>query len=182
MIYTFLAPGFEEVEALTPVDLLRRCELQVTTVGIGGKIIQGSHGISVVADVEDKEISSFSDAEMIILPGGMPGTLNLEASPIMNQCLDFCFQNKKWIAAICAAPSVLGRKGLLKGKKAVCFEGFESQLFGAEVLYDSVCVDDHFITARGAGVALDFALKLVEMLISKERSETLGASMQCIKK
>lgn len=182
MIYVFLAPGFEEIEALTPVDVLRRCELEVTTVGIGGSIVRGSHGIAVVADKEDSEVTSFDDAEMIILPGGMPGTLNLEKSAVVQTCLAHCVKNGKWVAAICAAPSILGRKGLLDGKNAVCFEGYESQLFGANVLADSVCIDGKFITARGAGVSLEFALKLVEVLISKERSEILGASMQCKKK
>ena len=179
MIYVFLANGFEEVEALTPVDLLRRCELEVTTVGIGGTIIKGSHGIPVFADIEDKDIKDFNNIDMIVLPGGMPGTLNLEASKTVQNIIDYCEQNNILIGAICAAPSILGHKGLLNGKNAVCFEGFEDQLIGANVLFDDVCIDKNIITARGAGVALEFSLKLVEVLISKKRSTLLGASLQC---
>lgn len=182
MIYVFLANGFEEIEALAPVDLLRRCELKVKTVGIGGIIIKGSHGIPIFADMEERELNHFDDIEMIILPGGMPGTLNLEASSKVQEVIDYCANHNILIAAICAAPSIIGRKGLLKGKNAVCAEGFESQLIDANVLSESVCVDGNYITARGAGVSIDFSLKLVEILISEERSNILGASIRCKKK
>ena len=182
MIYVFLANGFEEVEAITPIDLLRRCELDVTTVGVGGAIIKGSHGIPVFADIEENELKDFSDVDMIVLPGGMPGTLNLEASAKVQEVIDYCVKNNIKIAAICAAPSILGHKGLLNGKNAVCAEGFEEQLVGANVWQDGVCLDGNFITARGAGVSIEFGLKLVEILISKERSSILGASIRCSKK
>jgi 4-methyl-5(b-hydroxyethyl)-thiazole monophosphate biosynthesis len=182
MVYVFLAQGFEEMEALSPVDILRRAEIEVATVGIGGNLVKGSHGIPVLTDLDENEFTDYSDIEMIVLPGGMPGTLNLDASRKVHEVIDYCVKNGKYVAAICAAPSILGRKGLLNGKNAVCFEGYESQLFGANVLYDSVCRDGNIITARGAGVAVEFGLKLVETLVSKERSDLLGASMLCAEK
>ncbi|MDE5859261.1 MAG: DJ-1/PfpI family protein [Oscillospiraceae bacterium] len=177
MIYVFLAQGFEETEAIAPIDILRRCEKEVVTVGIGDNIIKGSHGIAVVTDTEDKLIELNSDLEMIVLPGGMPGTLNLEKSKIVQKAIDYCADNGKYIGAICAAPSILGHKGLLKGKKAVCYTGFEPQLEGAEIADAPAVIDGKIITARGAGAAVDFGLKLVEALISKERSEKMGEAL-----
>ena len=120
MYYVFLAEGFEEVEALAPIDIMRRADIEVYTVGVGHKTVTGSHGIPVVADVIDCEIGPDSDCEGIILPGGMPGTLNLEKADTVQKFIDYCAENGKLLAAICAAPSVLGHKGLLNGKKAVC--------------------------------------------------------------
>lgn len=177
MVYVFLAEGFEEVEALTPVDMLRRCELDVKTVGVGGCNITGSHGITVKTDISDKDLILDDSVDMIVLPGGMPGTLNLEKSAVVQNSIDFCFNNKKYIAAICAAPSILGHRGLLGGQSAVCFKGFESQLSGARIADEKVCVSDNFITSKGPGTALDFSLKLVEILISKERSAVLASSL-----
>lgn len=181
MIYMFLASGFEETEALVPLDLLRRAELDVVTVGIGSPIIKGSHGIAVVTDIDENEMVLEDSTDMIILPGGMPGTLNLESSATVQKAIDYCVENDKYIAAICAAPSILGRKNLLNGKKAVCFPGYENQLFGADISDEFICHDGRIITAKGAGVALEFGLKLVEILISKERSNLLEASLQCRK-
>ncbi len=179
MIYVFLAQGFEEVEALAPIDLLRRCGKEVITVGVNDNIIVGSHSIPIVTDTITQEIKLDDTLEMIILPGGMPGTINLENNPAVQETIDFCVKNDKFIGAICAAPSILGHKGILKNKKAVCFEGFENQLEGADVSKDSVMADGNIITARGAGVAVQFGLKLVEVLISKERSDTLKAAILC---
>lgn len=179
MIYVFLAQGFEEVEALAPIDLLRRCGKEVITVGVNDNIIVGSHNIPIVTDTITQEIKLDDTLEMIILPGGMPGTINLENNPAVQETIDFCVKNDKFIGAICAAPSILGHKGILKNKKAVCFEGFENQLEGADVSKDSVMADGNIITARGAGVAVQFGLKLVEVLISKERSDTLKAAILC---
>lgn len=179
MIYVFLAQGFEEVEALAPIDLLRRCGKEVITVGVNDNIIVGSHNIPIVTDTITQEIKLDDTLEMIILPGGMPGTINLENNPAVQEAIDFCVKNDKFIGAICAAPSILGHKGILKNKKAVCFEGFENQLEGADVSKDSVMADGNIITARGAGVAIQFGLKLVEVLISKERSNTLKAAILC---
>ena len=179
MIYVFLAQGYEEVEALAPIDLLRRCGKEVITVGVNDNIIVGSHSIPIVTDTITQEIKLDDTLEMIILPGGMPGTINLENNPAVQETIDFCVKNDKFIGAICAAPSILGHKGILKNKKAVCFEGFENQLEGADVSNDSVMADGNIITARGAGVAVQFGLKLVEVLISKERSDTLKAAILC---
>lgn len=179
MIYVFLADGFEEVEALTPVDLLRRSELEVKTVGIKSQIVRGSHGIPVICDIEENEIILDDKLQMIVLPGGMPGTLNLEKSQKVQEAIDFCVNNNIYIGAICAAPSILGHKGLLKDKEAICFPGFEPQLTGAKISTEFVYRDDKIITAKGAGVAIEFSLNLVETLISKERADLLKGSLQC---
>lgn len=182
MIYVFLADGFEETEAIAPIDILRRCGKDVLTVGIGGNIIKGSHGIPIVTDIEDKNIELNEDLEMIVLPGGMPGTKNLEASETVQKAIDYCSFNDLYIGAICAAPSILGHKGLLDGKKAVCYTGFEEELKGAEVLTVPSVIDGKIITARGAGVAVDFGLKLVEALYSEGRSKIMGESLLWVKK
>lgn len=177
MIYVFLADGFEEVEALTAVDLLRRCELDVKTVGIGREAIRGSHGILVQSDLSDKDCVLDENVEMIVLPGGMPGTLNLERSATVQNAVDFCMNNGKYVAAICAAPSILGHKGVLDGKKATCYAGFETQLVNAEISTENVCVCENIITSKGPGTSMEFALKLVEVLISKERRDILASSL-----
>lgn len=174
MIYVFLANGFEEIEALTPVDCLRRCELEVRTVGVGSRAITGSHGITVFGDLIAEEAALTDNLDMIILPGGMPGTLNLEKSPYVKKAIEFCSKRDIPIAAICAAPSILGHMGLLNGKKATCFKGFEDQLLGADVITDVPTVTDgNIITACGMGNALDFACEIVSKLISKERADKL---------
>lgn len=177
MIYVFLADGFEETEALAPVDLLKRAGKEVITVGVTGNVVTGSHGIQVIADTN--EISLDDSLEMIVLPGGMPGTLNLEKSQCVQNAIDYCVLNNKFIGAICAAPSILGHKGLLKGKKAICYPGFESHLEGAVISDNSVEEDDIFITARGAGVAIDFGLKLVEKAVSLEESQKQRNNICC---
>lgn len=179
MIYAFLADGFEEIEAITPVDLLRRAGKIVVTVGIGGKIITGSHNIPVTADITDSQLSLGEDLEMIILPGGMPGTLNLEKNENVQKAIDFCSSNNRYIAAICAAPSILGHKGLLDGKNAVCYPGFENQLDGANIGTEPVVADGKIITSRGAGAAVKFGLKLVEILVSLDASKKLADSIIC---
>lgn len=177
MIACFLANGFEEVEALTPVDCLRRCEKDVTIVGIGSCLIKGSHGITIMTDTDDGMFLPDENLEMIILPGGMPGTLNLENSKCVQLTIDYCMEHSIPIAAICAAPSILGHKGLLDGKNATCYPGFESELHGA-LLSDSRCVTDgNIITAVGMGAALDFSYAIIEKLISKERADLLKAAV-----
>ena len=165
MIYMFLANGFEEVEALAPLDLLRRAGCEVTTVGIGGDMIVGSHRIAVQADVPD---TMFRDArpEMVILPGGMPGTKNLDASRTVDAALRAAASSGAYLAAICAAPMVLGKRGYLEGKRAVCFPGFEEYLTGATLPADGarVVTDGKIITAAGMGVAVEFGLALVAAL------------------
>ena len=172
MIYVFLANGFEEVEALAPVDMLRRAKLDVTTVGVTGKTVTGSHGIPLTADITAEELNIGADMEMIVLPGGMPGTLNEEASPAVQAAINYC-------TAICAAPSILGHKGLLKGKTAVCYTGFEKELTGAQIGSTGVVTDGKIITARGAGVAVDFGLALVGALAGAETQAQIRASILC---
>ena len=179
MIYVYLADGFEETEAITPIDLLRRAGKKVITVGVGDNIVVGSHGIPVVVDTIVQEAPLIDELEMIILPGGMPGTLNLEKSEYVQKAIDFCMEKNITIGAICAAPSILGHKGLLKGKKAVCYEGFESQLEGAEIGMGAIAVDGNIVTARGAGVAIQFGLALVEKAVSKSESERQFRAIMC---
>ena len=179
MIYVFLANGFEEVEAFAPVDVLRRAGKQVATVGVGGKEITGAHGIRVTADLADSELDlQAQPPELVVLPGGMPGTTNLEASPVVRRAVDTCVKLDAYLAAICAAPSVLGHWGILKGHTAVCYPGFEAEL-GCTVGSESVVQSGKIITAKGAGVAVDFGLQLVCVLCGAEKSEEIRKSIQC---
>ncbi len=177
MIYLFLANGFEEMEALTPLDMLRRVGVEVKTVGITGKMVMGSHQISVVADVLQEDVD-FSEMEGVILPGGMPGTLNLEKSSVVQKAIEHCFETKKLIAAICAAPSILGHKRILKDKNVTCFPGFEKECEDATVLTDKVVVDGNIITAKGAGCALAFGSAIVAYLKGEQTSLKLLQDMQ----
>ncbi len=179
MIYVYLAEGFEETEAIAPIDLLRRTEKKVVTVGVGDNIIVSSHGVPVIADTIAQEAPLTDELEMIVLPGGMPGTLNLEKSEYVQAAIDFCTTHDIPIGAICAAPSILGHKGLLKGKKAVCYTGFEAQLEGAEIIDAPVAVDGNIITARGAGAAVKFGLALVEKVVSKAESDRQSRAILC---
>lgn len=174
MVYMFLANGFEEVEALAPLDLLRRAGVEVTTVGIGSDSITGSHGITVKADTTDKKVK-FEKIDMVILPGGMPGTTNLDASETVHKALDLAGEQDAYIAAICAAPMILGKRGDLKGKDAVCYPGFEEYLEGAKLHPRGVTVVScgKTITARGMGVALEFGLALVGALCGEKKAEDL---------
>ena len=176
MIYFFLAEGFEEVEALCPIDILRRAGLAVTTVGIGKKQITGAHGITVCADISDTEYSD-NAPEMVFLPGGMPGTLNLLASETVKNAVMTANECGAYIAAICAAPMILGELGLLKGKKAICYPGFEDKLVGAEISEKKTVADGNILTAAGMGVALDFALLIVEILKGSKCADDLRASV-----
>ena len=173
----FLAPGFEEVEALTPIDLLRRAGAQVTVISIGEeKAVMGSHQITVTADAVFEEID-FSDQDLFILPGGQPGTNNLKACVKLRNLLEAANKKGKLLAAICAAPTVFGDMGLLKGKKATCYPGCEEGLVGAECLADRIVVDGNLTTSRGVGTAIPFALSLIEQLFGKEKSEEIRKSI-----
>lgn len=178
MVYLFLANGFETIEALAVVDMLRRAKIDVITVGVTGKIVTSSHNIDVTADIEIDEFD-VEDADAVVLPGGMPGTLNLEADKTVQGAIDYCVENKKYICAICAAPSILGHKGLLKGKEAICFPGFENDLTGAILSDKYVVTDGLIITARGAGVAVDFGLEIVKALKGEETAENVRKTIQC---
>lgn len=178
MVYLFLANGFETIEALAVVDMLRRAKIDVKTVGVTGKIVASSHNIDVTADIEIDEFD-VKNADAVVLPGGMPGTLNLEADKTVQGAVDYCVENKKYICAICAAPSILGHKGLLNGKEAICFPGFENDLTGAILSDKYVVTDGLIITARGAGVAVDFGLEIVKALKGEETAENVRKTIQC---
>ena len=179
MIVLFLANGTEEIEALAPVDLLRRAGVEVTMVGVGGRQITGSHGIAVECDCADSEWTIPDRMQGVVLPGGMPGTRNLDACPAVQEALDYACSHGLLLAAICAAPLILGRRGLLQGKRAVCYPGFEEELQGATLCTDPVCCDGKVITARGAGAAVAFALELVAALCGRERARELAGEIQC---
>lgn len=172
-VCVFLAEGFEEIEGLTVVDILRRAGVEVQTVSIGAdRTVTGSHRIPVQADVCMKD-ADFSGTELLVLPGGMPGTKHLGACKELTELLVRFSEEGKKTAAICAAPSVLGDLGLLKGKKAACYPGFEDRLTGAEVVFDKVVADGNVTTSRGMGTAIPFALKLTEQLVSKEKADEI---------
>lgn len=182
MIYVFLADGFEETEALVPIDILRRAGIGVTLVGVGGLTVTGSHGITVTAEISAEEVALDNTLDGVILPGGMPGTLNLKNSAAVRKAALYAFRQGRLIAAICAAPSALGAWGVLEGKRAVCYPGFEEELLGATIC-ESPCVrDGNVITAKGAGVAFDFGFAIVDYLTgSSEKSRQIGDSMQCVR-
>ena len=208
MIYMFLAPGFEEVEALMPLDLLRRAGLDVTTVSVrsaadaelltncrnigtaatnlwsrDNRLVTGSHGITVTADITEAELASRLSAdfapEALILPGGMPGTSNLDASPTVEAALELAASRGSYLCAICAAPLILGKRGYLVGKRATCFPGFEEYLEGAAV-GGKVIRDGKIITAAGMGVALEFGLEIISVLRSPEKAGEIRAAIQCL--
>lgn len=178
MVYLLFANGFEEVEAFTPVDLLRRCGAEVTTVGIGGREILGARGVKVIADTVDTAVD-LSDMDLLILPGGYPGYENLENSAFVQQAIDLAVEKNILLAAICAAPTLLGHKGLLKGKIATCYPGMEAGLEGAEVSTAPVCVDGKIITSRSAATALAFSLALVQLYCGAEAKTTLMQQIAC---
>lgn len=178
MIYVFLADGFEVTEALATVDVLRRAKLPVTTVGIGSEEIQSSHGITVLPDVLETDLD-FDDMTAVVLPGGMPGTINLENSATVQSAIKYAVENNKFICAICAAPSILGHLGLLDGKNATCFPGFEVNEDKVNYTDEPAVADGKIITGKGAGAAVEFALKIVSEMVSKEVSDEIRSTMQC---
>lgn len=172
--YVFLADGFEEIEGLTVVDILRRAGVDTQTVSImGRKEITGSHRIALQADLIFEEVS-FEDGTLFVLPGGMPGTKHLGAHEGLASLLKKAAAEGKRVAAICAAPSVLGDLGLLEGKHAACYPGFEDRLKGAQVEFTPVVTDGNITTSRGMGTAIPFALSLVAQLTDAEKAEELA--------
>ena len=175
--YIFLAEGFEEVEAMTPVDLLRRAGVEVTLVSVtGSRLVCGARQITVQADILFEE-ADFSDADLLILPGGMPGTLHLGDCEGLKGFLMKAAEENGRIAAICAAPTVLGKLGLLNGRKAICYPGMEDGLTGAEVTVEPVVTDGNITTSRGLGTAIPFALRLIEELSGKETADRIAESV-----
>ena len=161
MIYMLLAEGFEETEAFVPLDILRRGNQKILTVGMTGKRVVGAHGIAVEADILPSEASEAPD--LLILPGGMPGTTNLDASSETERLLSLTLAGGGRVGAICAAPSILGKRGLLRGCEAVCYPGFEKYLDGAVVATKSVVTSGSFTTAIGMGAAYAFGLELLRL-------------------
>lgn len=177
MVYVLLAEGFEEVEALTPVDLLRRAGVETRLVGVTGETVCGARGIRVVTDLSMDDIA-LAQADMIVLPGGMPGTTNLYADKRVTSAVRAMYDAEKYVAAICAAPSViLGGMGLLKGRRATCYPGMEDGMEGAEVVPATCVTDGKIITACGVGGALDFACALITALISREKADEIALSV-----
>jgi 4-methyl-5(b-hydroxyethyl)-thiazole monophosphate biosynthesis len=207
MIYLFLAPGFEEVEALAPLDLLRRAGLEVTTVAIreaalnenlshtrrigtcasnlwdDERAVTGSHGITVLADVTEGAFSSCLNEnfapEAVILPGGLPGTTNLDASPAVDTALEMAAAKGAYLCAICAAPLVLGKRGYLAGKRATSYPGFEDYLEGATV-GGKVVRDANVITAAGMGVSQEFGFEIISALVSPEKAGEIRKAIQSL--
>ena len=176
-IFVFLADGFEEIEAITPIDVLRRAGLNVQTVSVMDKqTVSGAHGIPVVADKMFANIH-LEDAEMLLLPGGLPGATNLDAHQGLSNMIMAFASEEKPLSAICAAPLVFGNRGLLQGKKATCYPGFESYLTGAEYTAALVETDGNFITAKGPGAAMDFAFAIVEKYCGIEKVNELKSGM-----
>ena len=173
-VCVFFATGFEEIEALTVVDLLRRAQIETMMVSVtGSRNVTSSHNIMVMTDALLEDIC-FDDVTALVLPGGMPGTTNLEACiPLMDQ-VDKFYKDEKIVAAICAAPSILGHKGMLQGRNACSFPDFESHLEGAVVTHNSVEISDHVITSRGMGCAIDFGLAIVAKLLGESKAEELA--------
>lgn len=176
MNYVLLVDGFEEIEAIEPIDILRRGGVEVKTVGVYGKKVTGSHNITVEADVEIDEVSA-EDMELIMLPGG-PGHTGIEKSEQAKELILAAVKKNCWLAAICAAPSVLGKMGLLSGKRVTCFPGYEKFLSDSEVTGSKVEVDGRVITAKGAGAAGEFGFAMLTALKGKETAEQIRSVMQ----
>ena len=174
MVYILLGTGFEEIEALTPVDLLRRAGVEVKTVGLNGKIIYGSHAIGVEADMTIEELD-VSDAEMIVLPGGLGGVASIRGCEKALEAVKAVWAAGKYVAAICAGPTVLAELGLLTGKKATCYPGQIPYMCDAQVVENAACVTDgRVITGTSAGTAIPFALALIEALKGAEAARAIA--------
>ena len=171
----FFADGFEEVEALTVVDLLRRAGIDTTMVSVtGNNQVKGSHGITIETD---KLFDEIADTDAIVLPGGMPGTINLKNHQGLAELIRRYDAEGKWLCAICAAPTVYGSMGLLKGRHATCYPGMESELNCEKALEDAVVVDDNYITSRGVGTAIDFSLAIIKNLIDDVTADKIASSI-----
>ncbi len=177
-VLVFLADGFEEIEAIVPIDIFRRAGIETTTVSISeNKLVRGTHNIMVMADSLFNEMD-FSEIDLLYLPGGMPGTRNLDEHVELKKLIQLQAAGNRKIAAICAAPSILGKMNLLNGKEAICYPGFEDKLYRAILSKDKVVKSGNISTAKGAGVALKFALKIVEDLKGKEAADKIAESIQ----
>ena len=173
-IAVFFAEGYEEIEGLTVVDICRRCGIETEMVAVGGKLaVTGGHGITTQMDVL-LEDADFSKYDMLILPGGLGGTQGLEACGMLMDQVDIFFRDGKYIGAICAAPTIFGHRGILKGRRACCYPGLESHLEGALVTNGPVELDGNVMTSRGMGTALDFALAIAGLFVGKEAADQMA--------
>lgn len=179
MLYMFFADGFEEVEAIAALDVIRRAGIEIMSIGVDSDIITGAHNIKIICDTTTDKIIYNNSVDAVILPGGMPGTTNLMNNTVVNEFIDWCYNDNKLICAICAAPMILGKKGLLEGRNAVCFPGFEDELKGAVISSDYVCNSNGIITAKGMGSAVNFGLEIVAELTDRETADKLKSTLQC---
>ena len=163
MVYIFLADGFEEMEAIVPRDILKRGGVEVLTVGVTGDLVTSAYGLQIKTDITIESVN-INDIEGIVLPGGMPGTLNLKNNQKLLEIVKYSFEKRLLIGAICAAPSILGDMNILKNKSACCYPGFEKELIGANILNESVAIDQNIITSRGPGTAIHFGFALLSYL------------------
>lgn len=177
MIYLFLADGFEDIEALTPLDILKRGGVDVLTVAVGGDVITSKSGVKFICDIKENEVD-FTNMEGVILPGGIPGVPNLKKSRAVLDAVSFANENGLLIGAICAAPSILGEEGLLNGVSATCYPGFE-ETFKNTYTGESTTRDKNFVTGKGAGVSLKFAFELLKYLKGEEEAEKIAKGMMC---
>lgn len=177
MIYMFLADGFEEVEALAPLDILRRANADILTVGVTGEYIKGAHDIIVKADISLSDVDC-EKIDALILPGGLGGTNNMDNSPEVKKLVQYAADNKKLVCAICAAPSILGKMGLLDGKEATCYPGFEDSFKGGKYIKKSVVKCENFITSDGMGSAYKFGFEITAALFGNEIAEKIKEQIQ----
>ncbi len=177
MVYMFLADGFEEVEALAPLDILRRAGVEVSTVGVTGAYVTGAHDIVVKADIELADIKK-EELDAVILPGGLGGTNNMNASSEVKEIVQYAADNNKLVCAICAAPSILGEMGLLDGKEATCYPGFEDTFKGGKYIKKSVVKYNNFITSDGMGSAYKFGFEITAALCGKEAADKIKEQIQ----
>ena len=176
MIYVLMVDGFEEIEAIEPIDIMRRAGLNVVTVGVKSQTVKGAHNITINTDIIIDDVNT-EDMELLMLPGG-PGHTELDADEKVQKLIDYAYDNDLYIAAICASPSILGKKGLLNGKNATCFPGFEKYLDGAVVKEEKVVCDGKIITGKGAGAAAEFGFEIVKILTDKKSADDLKGKMQ----
>ncbi len=177
MVFVYITEGFEEIEALTPVDVLRRADIEVATVSMEEQLyVRGAHDIEIACDMTFHESEKFT-ADMLVLPGGMPGTMGLAKSEQLLSRIRSEYEKGTWVCAICAAPLVLAKAGILKGKNATIYPGMEKEIEGAIYSGETVCVDGNIITSRGPGTALPFAFALVAAMAGKESMDSLKRSM-----
>ena len=174
MVYVLLGTGFEEAEAIAPIDLLRRAGISVQTVGLNGKIVYGGHGIGIEADITPEEMD-FSQMDMIVLPGGLGGVASILACPQAMDAINYAYTHQRFIAAICAAPTILAQLGITDGRSAVCYPGCEENMGTAQIIQDIPCIrDGHVITGTSAGCAVAFGLALIDALKGTPEAQSVA--------